>query len=1053
MNNFLVYKSSAGSGKTYTLMLIYLTIILKEPARYRNILAITFTNKAANEIKQRIVASLKLVAEIDESNIPAKHSHLIAALIKGTGLEFKEIRKNANQALTLILHNYSDFAVSTIDSFVHKVIRAFAFDLKLSMSFEVEMDSQLLLSLAVEDILAAAGSDNELTEILVNFIQQKTEEDESWQIDRLLIDFAKNLFREDALEYLPLIQNMNASKVSEISQSIRKFVKNYESSLISLGKEAMNLINQQGLDDSLFIGKSKGIYGFFKNYSLGNKLKTPPSPTVIKNVEADSWLSPDGKKSPLKDNLLSITAQLTDIFRKIENQQVLHNERATILEMVRQQLYPMSVLSEVKNRLDLIKKERNILPIAEFNRIVGTIVSEEPVPFIYERIGEKFRHYMIDEFQDTSVLQWLNLMPLIENSLSLGGVNMIVGDGKQAIYRFRNGDVDQFARLPEVNNPGQNQIIAQRALALQRDFKAENLTSNFRSRLEVVDFNNRFFSFVAPLYLGDKQAVYEGVEQIFDPKNSGGLVQVEFHDEENGKVSDAHIARVYDLVVSLCDEGYKPGDIAILCRANIESSQIAVNLFEHGIKVVSSDSLLLKNSHEVVFLMSWFALLSNENDEISRACITDYLVDNQIYKTDSKARLLNDIKSIDVFYKILKESAPEFSPSKLSDKSLFDLTEELIRSFGLHQRSPLYVQFFLDEVLKFSSSGQGGIAGFIDYWESQSDKLSVVMSESSDAVKVMTIHKSKGLEFPVVIYPFAKQQIGNRPSQAWAPLDDDAVPELKLAYLKLTKELEGTRYNDLYEEERDKKKLDLLNMVYVAFTRASERLYILSGTPSKNQGDMTSVTDMLVGFLTASGVYSEGNLTYTFGEKPVIKERKTSEELSAIPVKFQTFPWHERLIFASRAPQHWQASSPRTSQISGNILHLALSGIIVSEDIEKSVEGLINSGLITSAVAPEILEKLRNLLEHPEVRPFFTSKAKVVNEAEILTNGGKSYRPDRILLDDSHTDVIDYKAGKPLEYHKDQVKHYAGLLTKMGYPEVKSWLIYLEEPFEVIEVQ
>ncbi|PKP49897.1 MAG: hypothetical protein CVT94_03590 [Bacteroidetes bacterium HGW-Bacteroidetes-11] len=1052
MNNFLVYKSSAGSGKTYTLMLIYLTIILKEPARYRNILAITFTNKAANEIKQRIVASLKLVAEIDESNIPAKHSHLITALIKGTGLEFKEIRKNANQALTLILHNYSDFAVSTIDSFVHKVIRAFAFDLKLSMSFEVEMDSQLLLSLAVEDMLAAAGSDNELTEILVNFIQQKAEEDESWQIDRLLVDFAKNLFKEDAIPYLPLIQSMNALKISETSQAISKFVKNYENTLISLGKEAINLINQQGLDENIFIGKSKGIYGFFNNYSLGIKLKASPSPTVVKNVEADSWLSPDGKKSPLRDNLLSITAQLTDIFRKIEHYNVLHNERATILEMVRQQLYPMSVLSEVKNRLDLIKKERNILPIAEFNRIVGTIVSEEPVPFIYERIGEKFRHYMIDEFQDTSVLQWLNLMPLIENSLSLGGVNMIVGDGKQAIYRFRNGDVDQFVRLPDVNNPGLNHIIEQRAQALQRDFKAENLNSNFRSRLEVVDFNNRFFSFVAPVYLIEKQVVYEKVEQIFDPKNSGGMVQVELHDEESGTVAESHIARVLELVISLCDEGYKPGDIAILCRANHESSQIAVNLYEHGIKVVSSDSLLLKNSHEVVFLTSWFALLNNANDEISRVTITDYLIDNQIIKTDSKASLFNEVKSTKTFYDILKEFVPEFSVSKLRDKSLFDLTEELIRVFGLHLRSPLYVQFFLDEVLKFSSSGQGGIAGFIDYWDSQSDKLSVVMSESSDAVKVMTIHKSKGLEFPVVIYPFAKQQISNRPSQVWAPLDDDTVPELKLAYLKLTKELEGTRYNYLYEEERDKKKLDLLNMVYVAFTRAAERLYILSGAPKKKPGDIASVTDMLVEFLTETGKYEAGKLVYSFGESPVIKGHNNSEELAKIPVKFQTWPWHERLIFASRAPQHWQASAPKTTQISGNILHMALSGIITPENVEKSTAGLINAGLITSVDAPEIIQKLHNLLEHPGVKPFFTSDAKVINEAEILTNGGKSYRPDRVLLHSSHTDVIDYKAGKPMEYHKDQVQHYAGLLSKMGYPEVKSWLVYLEDPFEVIEV-
>ena len=318
MNNFLVYKSSAGSGKTYTLMLVYLNIVLKDPSRYRNILAITFTNKAANEIKLRVLGYLKLVAAADEANLSPKDENLINTLKEGTGLEFAELKKNADQALTLILHNYSDFAVSTIDSFVHKVIRAFAFDLKLSLSFEVEMDSKMLLSLAVEDMLRSAGSDKELTEILVNFIQQKAEEDESWQIDRLLSKFAANLFDEQAAPYLPLIEKMDIHQLNKTGNAISKITSGFENELIALGKEAMSLIQGNQLDDSLFIGKSKGVYNYFRKLSSGQELTKPPSATVLKNVEEDNWLSPDGKKSPLKDALLSITPALTVIFNKIQ---------------------------------------------------------------------------------------------------------------------------------------------------------------------------------------------------------------------------------------------------------------------------------------------------------------------------------------------------------------------------------------------------------------------------------------------------------------------------------------------------------------------------------------------------------------------------------------------------------------------------------------------------------------------------------------------------------------------------------------------------------------
>ncbi|MBW6490249.1 MAG: UvrD-helicase domain-containing protein [Lentimicrobium sp.] len=1053
MKNFQVYKSSAGSGKTYTLMLIYLSLVLKEPDKFRNILAITFTNKAANEIKQRITANLKLVSEMDENNIPEKHKNLIEKLIENTGQNIEILKQNATRALTLILHNYSDFAVSTIDSFIHKIIRAFAFDLKLSMSFEVEMDDRLLLEKAVDNLIALAGSDNELTEVLVNFIQQKAEEDESWQIENLLTDFAKNLFREDAIAYLPLIQNIKSAEVSKFSLAIRKFVRNYEASLTAMGKEAMDLINRNELDESLFIGKSRGIVNFFRNYSLGKDLKKSPSDTIKKNVDQNSWLSPDGKKSPFQNTLLSIAPQLTEIFRKVENFKAINDEKVIVLEMVRQQLYPMSVLTEIRNQMEAIKKEENILPIAEFNRIVSEVVSNEPVPFIYERIGEKFRHYMIDEFQDTSVLQWLNLMPLVENSLSQGGLNMLVGDGKQAIYRFRNGDVDQFVRLPEVHNPSNNRILHERSLILQREFDPKYLGSNFRSKIEVVEFNNRFFNFIAPLFLGDQSIVYENGDQVPQPNNRGGFVQVEFPEDESENVADFYTRRTFELISDLCEKGYQPGDIAILCRSNNESSQIAVYLNDQGINVVSSDSLLLKNAQEIVFLIAWFTILTNEDDQISKAIIINYLIENHILSVDSKAEALSGIKKPGFFQQCIRQAVPGFSVQRLRNKALFDQTEELIRAFGLMQRSPLYIRFFLDEVLNFTSKGTSGVAAFLEFWEQNSNKLSVILPASRDSVQVMTIHKAKGLEFPVVIFPFAKQTISSKAEQVWALFDDDILPDLKIAYIKLSKNLEKTRYEELYTEVVDKKKLDLLNMVYVAFTRASERLFILSGKPKGKNDTINSVTDMLVAFLNSAGVYTDGKTVYNFGNEKMPGRKTEVDSNEKTAVTFKSWPWHERLIFASRAPRHWQANAPKTAQIDGNIIHRVLSDIRAEEDIEQAVQKLLNSGIVNYNKVDEITQRLKNLVQNPNVSRFFLPGLKVANEVEILISSGKSYRPDRIVFNDDSTEVIDYKTGRQNEHHITQVRHYSGLLTEMGYPKVSGWLIYLDEPVQVVEVQ
>lgn len=1052
MNNFLVYRSSAGSGKTYTLMRVYLSIVLKDPHRYRNILAITFTNKAANEIKQRILSNLKVVSGLEAGGIPPRYEHLVRSLMEDTGFHLDELRNRAGKVLSLILHNYSDFSVSTIDSFVHRIIRAFSFDLKLSMNFEVEMDTGMLLELAIEDMLAAAGTERNLTEILVNFIRERAEEDESWQIDRTLLDFSKNLFREDAVRLLPDSGSIDANQIKHFAGAIRRVINEYQETLTAFGKQAMSLMAGHGLGADFFYQKRKGIYGFFEKLANGN-VDAEINSFVRKTIENNEWLSSDGKKAPEGATVMAVSEKLASIFYQAEGKISQEEGRIILLKMVLRQLYPMSVLSEMRSRLDKVKNERNVVPISEFNRIVADIVMEEPVPFIYERIGERYRYFMIDEFQDTSVLQWMNLMPLLENSLSQDGLNMIVGDGKQAIYRFRNGDVNQFVRLPEVENPEDNPVIAQRTVVLKREYKHARLADNFRSRREIVEFNNCFFSHISPLYLDDSKTVYQEGEQGYDPDNHGGKVQIEFYDGDDQMYDDHTINRVFELIQSLCKEGYKPGDIAVLCRSNKESSGIAVFLNSQGVKVVSADSLLLKNSAEVNFLVNCLELLNDPGREINRIAITEYLWDNHLLGKVTRTEVYRQARSHQSFLNLLECSGRRFDVANLRDMSLFDKVEEIIRIFGLHERSPLYLQFFLDEVLGFTSTRPGSIPGFLEYWYAQRDKLSVILPAGDDAVQVMTIHKSKGLEFPVVIFPFASKSAGGRnKSTVWVPFSDEAIPELTSACLKLESRLEKTQYSGLYTTEEDKKRLDLLNLVYVAFTRPSERLYVLSGKLSDKPEKIGTITDMLTSFLDFSGDLRAGQLIYCFGDGTQVAGRKSDDNNPGLTAEFYSQPWAERLVFAARAPFFWNADEPSSAMMAGNLLHYALSLVHDYRDKDGVIGLLVNTGMIDAVSAEKIGALMDRVLGHPQARQFFDGDGDVYAEAEILTPEGKSYRPDRVILHRDHTDVVDFKSGRREEFHDSQVRNYASLLGDMGYPEPVAWLLYLNEEVDVVRV-
>ncbi len=765
--SFVVYKSSAGSGKTFTLVKEYLKIALVNPSNFRHILAITFTNKAANEMKERIISSLKEIADFEVFSDSIAVQYMLPDIIKETKVEKTKIVENAGIVLSKILHEYSDFAVNTIDSFVHRIIRSFAFDLHLPLNFEVELDADDLIENVIDILISKVGTDQELTKTLLNFTQAKTDQERSWNIEYDLQEIAAMLLKEEGQIHIEKLKKLSLNDFADIHKHVNKHVSEFEGILSKLGQEAMDLINSKRIPHQAFYRGNTGISKYFEYLATGRFDKIQPNSYVQTTLGEDKWVA--GKTSD--EDIASINEikdKLIHFFQKIDEIIEREYERYVVLNEIRKNLYQIAVLNEIEKVMDEHKSENDILLISEFNKRISDIVLNESIPFIYERVGEKYHHFLVDEFQDTSILQWQNLLPLIDNSLAGGNFNMVVGDGKQAIYRWRSGEVEQFASLPNIYKRSDDPIQIQREQSLIRNYGKENLNHNFRSKKEIVDFNNSFFSEISDCLPEEYQQIYQDVKQDPIKGNDGGYIQIDFYDKdtEEQDFDDFNLHKVKETINDLMEDGFRLKDIAILCRNNKNASLIAAELLENKINVISSESLLLVNSPTVRFLIALLYSLLNNKDKISQAEVVSYLIKtNQL-----SGELPDNLKSFGIektkkeqsneinFYEKLAESNFELNRFALLNLTLTDICEELIRIFKLNHVADPYLQFFLDAVIKLSSDKNQGVNELLEWWEEKRAKLSIVIPEGIDAVQVMTIHKAKGLQFPVVIYPFAKRK-------------------------------------------------------------------------------------------------------------------------------------------------------------------------------------------------------------------------------------------------------------------------------------------------------
>ncbi|MFH0893287.1 MAG: UvrD-helicase domain-containing protein [Bacteroidota bacterium] len=1037
--SFLVYRSSAGSGKTFSLVLEYLGVALSsdDPLRFRNILGMTFTNKAADEMKSRILYYLHVLSEPELNK--GLQKKLFEILCEKTGVNDTVISKRANDVLTSILHNYSDFSVNTIDSFIHGILRTFAPDLHLPGNFEVEMDTESLFNRAVDDVLSKAGVDRALTDYLVEFSEHRMDEEQSLRIESDLLQFGMRLLDEKSFGKFEHIRDIDLETYKELRKKLTQYINDVKIAICKPAAEAMKLISTQGLTSSHFYHKDSGIHGYFrKTEFFDDDVYLKSNSYVVDTIEKGKLKSSVCSKED-EHKILEIAPTLTNFYFEIKRIEKEENQY-TLACLLQSKLYELAVLGEIDKALSEIKQQESILPVSEFNRRVSEVVLNEPVPFIYERAGLRYKNFLLDEFQDTSVLQWQNLLPLVEESLSNGNMSMVVGDGKQSIYRWRNGEVDQFVFLPQIFEP-LTPLIAAKEDILIRNYKEEVRSENYRSRKEIVEFNNRFFEYIKN-ELENFDSIYNKHEQTYTPEHSGGYVKAHFISKDN--YEEQTFCEILNAIRNSEKNNYSLSDIAILCRTRKQASMITEFLANENIEVISSESMLVAASSNVNALTAFLKFLTGTHDSITRTVILKFLCSNSSSTFDQN-------KLEDLFKnKALKFSKEDFEKTIqglgfLTDTNLlqslpvYDVLTQLIETLKMNRYGDAYINFFLDAAHQFSMREGSNIRDFLSWWEKKLSSTSVVVPSGINAVTVMTIHKAKGLEFPIVIHPFADKAFDNKQNLMWVKLDKENYNPLSAALIPAGLKAESTRFGDEVKKEKWKKYLDEVNVTYVALTRPTDCLYIFSSIPDSEK---KSIGFFLYNFLNTDS--SERKNIFEFGNSNHNNEnKKTILSNSYTLDKFNLSDWRKTISLRCR---HSETSTKAGdhARLKGILIHRILSEIESNKNISDKIQKLKCEGLCEESLSTEIEKEIELLVNNPVVSKYFNEEYLVFNEIEIIDPSGKAYRPDRMLMKGKEVIVLEFKTGKPDKKHSEQILNYSKLLAECGFTVIEKKIIYTD---------
>lgn len=1057
--NFQTYNASAGAGKTYSLVSNYLKICLrsKNSNSFRSILAITFTNKAAQEMKERIIRALTSFSDYPNSG---KDKGMFEDLLKELNLKPEDLKNRSHEVLRQILHQYSAFSVSTIDKFTNRLIRTFAQDLKLSVNYEVELDGGKILEEAIDKMLSDLEEDKALAKILIQFLNSQLEEGKSPRTELPLKTMGYNLFQENSIPAIKELQNISNQDFINIRQKLLARNIEIEENAQKLAKNALDLIEDHGIPHNLF------TRGYIPNYLNKCKIGKPtlPSKTILAQIGGESPLYPAGKKKqgevlidPIEASLLRL---LEEYLEYLKENFTIYN----ISKMILSNIMGMAVLKEIEKNLEEIKSDTNRLPIGEFNKLVSDKLKDQPAAFLYERIGDKYHNYFIDEFQDTSILQWHNMRPLVNNAMSQGGRTMLVGDGKQAIYRWRGGEVEQFLNLSNNTDTGNKIKTAEREIELYPR-ETIQLPSNWRSKQEIVQFNNGFFKSILEATDKDGEKLVSNIshQKLFQDSSQeirggqGGFVSLKrlnYSSEEKEDYDANQCQEVYGIIESALNRGYDLKDIAVLTRNKRYGAIISNFLINNSIDIISPDSLSLGQSAEVTAFISFLQLFLRPDDREGALVFWNWLFDKRQIQTPSLERhefLKSHInKNGNQLLQFLESDIQGFEAKKWFSNSLTEKTYAFCQFFDVPYQNNPFLQSLLDVILNYECNEDQGETGFIRWWENQGVDYLVDLPEDLNAVSMMTIHKSKGLEFPIIILAFADwRAFSEKESEAWLALPKEdyfGLPLAKIGLAKDSSDLPGMKeYRQVYSENKENIVLDNLNLLYVALTRPKDELYIIGSHGRRD--DSTRISAYLSNFQEANGV--EISDSFETGEKGKNQEKARSNDRELI--SYEMDKGGEKVKTAVDAPKDWtKGESSATAW--GKKVHQVLSKVKTKSDLNEELDKLKESGILEKEEYAKIEKMVMEVVEHPKLKAFFEDGVEVLNENEILIPGSKSLQPDRIVLKDGRFFIIEYKTGKAYPSHADQVLGYAEVLSQMGFKKGENFLIYLEEEIKVIAV-
>lgn len=1072
-----VYKASAGSGKTFAITVEYVTLLLQEgPLAYRHILAVTFTNKATAEMKLRILQSLWELTVMTDCGDPQQHTAFQQTVLERLPrLTAGEIRQRAQMALQAILHGFDYFHIETIDSFFQTLLSNLARELNLSSSFKVDINDKQVIDQAVDRLFDSLTPQSPALAWIISYIQQRIDDNKRWDVRREVKRLSHHLNNEHYLLHEDKLRDVldSESRLHAYVEKLKDLEDKAVDYLHNAAEQLDDLIAQTGAGYEQF-SRGSSLATYVRN--MLNSTTAPPSKTVENYMKApENWLRAADRKKPDKVRLAEELRGLLNVVEdlRIKGESVINNCRLS-----RSNINPLRLFNEVNHNIDQITKESNSFLLARTPLLFSRIVRGDDASFVFEKSGTTLRHIMIDEFQDTSALQWNNFKNLLIENMAQGNSCLLVGDVKQGIYRFRNGDWNILQNI--------GQAFRHHTPAIR------HLDVNYRSAENIVRFNNQLFAQAAAVMdkiTGgtDIADIYADVRQQCCGKPGGQVfVEVRLADDAKRKADAAddapeapdEVCREELLAQTICrlrdEQGTAYKDMAILVRYNFSTNKLLDYFAEHHpeIPLVSDEVFLLSSSTAIQMIVHAFRYLADERDTIALAYLAKHYAQDILHKELPLGSIIPAARQF------LPDSFLQHRDS-LARLPLFELCEYLVRTFRLEvlaDDAP-YIFFFQDQLLDYLNKETSDLTAFLQYWEETLQKASIPGGDV-EGIRILTIHKSKGLAFHTVLLPYCDWDIerDRRDDTLWCAPGEAPYDEMPLLPIPIysSKMVSRSIYAEDYAKEHLQRRIENLNLMYVAFTRARQNLFVWAD--AKAAGDsLSTLGDVLRDCLPLLGDGGQGELhqeegliRYTLcppsATCPVSPAPATRADVPENPLEFRPEPLPLQFHSYSQSATFRQSSgateflrdesdnaeSDRQAEYlsRGKLLHYVFSNIRTAADTRHVVRSLLAVGILPDEAAAESLCRLIDKrLAHPSAAPWFDGSWQLYNERAILFHGAddkpESRRPDRVMVKDGHAVVVDFKFGTARAAYRDQVTTYCNLLEAMGFSHVEGYLWYV----------